>query len=216
MKGIIAVLALGVFAGPTMAAAIFVQTPTLTNGHISDVVVPSYGAAVFNLGAADTVRSVIWQGLYGISNTPAESDSFTINFYADASGVPGLLLQSFFVGNPNSRTDTGFDVFSNDTYEFSADLGSGIDLSSDIDYWISIFNDTTGEDGIAWFWGICEPCTSRYATSTNGIDWESTLSTRDYYFVLDNSNLTPIPIPAAVWLFGSAVGLLGWMRRKTA
>lgn len=25
---------------------------------------------------------------------------------------------------------------------------------------------------------------------------------------------TPIPVPAAVWLFGSALGLLGWMRRS--
>lgn len=28
--------------------------------------------------------------------------------------------------------------------------------------------------------------------------------------------VTPIPVPAAVWLFGSALGLLGWMRRKKA
>ncbi|MFW2403340.1 MAG: hypothetical protein ACN4GT_01155 [Gammaproteobacteria bacterium] len=26
---------------------------------------------------------------------------------------------------------------------------------------------------------------------------------------------TAIPVPAAVWLFGSALGLLGWVRRKT-
>jgi len=26
----------------------------------------------------------------------------------------------------------------------------------------------------------------------------------------------PVPIPATVWLFGSALGLLGWMRRKKA
>ncbi len=27
---------------------------------------------------------------------------------------------------------------------------------------------------------------------------------------------TPVPVPAAVWLFGSALGLLGWMKRKAA
>lgn len=26
--------------------------------------------------------------------------------------------------------------------------------------------------------------------------------------------IVPIPVPAAVWLFGSAIGLLGWMRRR--
>jgi hypothetical protein len=27
---------------------------------------------------------------------------------------------------------------------------------------------------------------------------------------------SPVPVPAALWLFGSALGFLGWMRRKTA
>jgi hypothetical protein len=36
--------------------------------------------------------------------------------------------------------------------------------------------------------------------------------TADDYFELSSSVM---PIPAAVWLFGSALELLGWMRRKT-
>jgi len=31
---------------------------------------------------------------------------------------------------------------------------------------------------------------------------------------IDNINLNVVPIPAAVWLFGSALGMLGWLRRS--
>ena len=31
-----------------------------------------------------------------------------------------------------------------------------------------------------------------------------------------NFNYQAVQVPAAVWLFGSALGLLGWMRRKSA
>lgn len=40
-----------------------------------------------------------------------------------------------------------------------------------------------------------------------------------YVWTLPNDTLTlevqAIPVPTAVWLFGSAIGLLGWLRRST-
>lgn len=36
------------------------------------------------------------------------------------------------------------------------------------------------------------------------------------YAGITEDTAPPIPVPSAVWLFSSAIGLLGWMRRKTA
>jgi hypothetical protein len=33
---------------------------------------------------------------------------------------------------------------------------------------------------------------------------------------IDDISATVVPVPAAVWLFGSALGLLGWMKRKAS
>lgn len=42
------------------------------------------------------------------------------------------------------------------------------------------------------------------------------LSKGDSITVHTRFEVVPVPVPAAVWLFGSALGLLGWMRRKSA
>ncbi len=42
------------------------------------------------------------------------------------------------------------------------------------------------------------------------------LSAGDSVTVHTRFEVAPVPVPAAAWLFGSALGLLGWLRRKTA
>jgi hypothetical protein len=39
-------------------------------------------------------------------------------------------------------------------------------------------------------------------------------SEEEVSFMLDNIAASVVPIPAAVWLFGSGLGLLGWMRKN--
>jgi hypothetical protein len=48
---------------------------------------------------------------------------------------------------------------------------------------------------------------SEFLTFTDG-------GSENYY--ISGANISAIPVPAAVWLFGSALGLLGWLRRKPA
>jgi hypothetical protein len=223
-------VALLLVTASAQAATIFSQTPPNQTGQLSDL---DYGLGVheaddFNLAANDTVLSVGWRGFYAQSvptdgnppNTPLATDDFTISFYSEAgNGLPGALLQSFSVGNPATRIDTGLDTGSSDIYEYTADLGTGISLTAGIDYWISIVADTTADLNDNWYWAGCITCEGGVvpplgaSATLNEVfqpDWVGNRA--EYHFELSNSSV--VPVPAAVWLFGSGLGLLGWIRRK--
>jgi len=46
------------------------------------------------------------------------------------------------------------------------------------------------------------------------VTWQGQESGVNGFIMLDNIAVTAVPIPAAVWLFGSALAGLGWLRRK--
>jgi hypothetical protein len=211
IRAIGALAALLVVSG-VQGATVFSQSPDITTGTRSDAEGVSRSADDFNLGGADTILSVTWRGMYWNNGTPQLVDDFTLNFYNDASGSVGSLISSFNVGNAVNRTDTGLDFLSVDFFEYTADLGAGQALGA-ATYWLSIFNDTTVDSDDSWFWAVESQTGNAQLSNDSGATWGPTGHTT--YFVLDNS--ASVPIPAALWLFGSGLGMLGWItRRQTA
>jgi hypothetical protein len=51
-------------------------------------------------------------------------------------------------------------------------------------------------------------------SNLSSVEFGATLGTGLDGVVIDNITVSAVPIPAAVWLFGSALAGLGWMRRK--
>jgi hypothetical protein len=69
-----------------------------------------------------------------------------------------------------------------------------------------------GEEGI---WLEAGNHTFNLSSAWTGLESVSIHSSDFYgYMAIDNIVVSVVPIPAAVWLFGSGLGLLGWMRQK--
>ena len=49
---------------------------------------------------------------------------------------------------------------------------------------------------------------------TDPLSFRNDVPLDDLGILLDNVSVSAVPVPAAVWLFGSALAGLGWMRRK--
>ena len=83
-------------------------------------------------------------------------------------------------------------------------LGGGpLALDPDPDTWKQfVFNTTTGPD-------VSGGLTLQFNAATGGADGSFS------ELFVDNISIQVVPVPAAVWLFGSALGLLGWMRRSS-
>lgn len=73
-----------------------------------------------------------------------------------------------------------------------------------------------------FYWSGTEyaPNTSERAWSLNIFNGDQSILFKNNdvpaWAVRDGDVAAVVPVPAAVWLFGSALGLLGWMRRKAA
>jgi hypothetical protein len=53
-------------------------------------------------------------------------------------------------------------------------------------------------------------------TATTNANGETAWIQKKITLVASTGTIVPVPVPAAVWLFGSALGLLGWIRKRQA
>ncbi len=133
-----------------------------------------------------------------VSSTTLERDPFDVYGYAGngtietADATAGSLLAAGLNGNVVSQAGPViFDVTS------------------------FIFNSSVQAAGFAGF-------NARYSNELSGVVGQKSFQSPNNDFgnaspwLVVEFTPTPIPVPAAAWLFGSALGLLGWMRRRKA
>jgi len=122
------------------------------------------------------------------------------NFSADAFSAGDLLIQILFL-EADGITPAGPSGgnFADGLNRFSS---NSVDNTSPLDTWVAMGVGTApAPEGTA--------IARIVALSLNLVGGAGQFDTF-------SADFTPIPVPAAVWLFGSALGLLGWMRRKAS
>jgi len=78
------------------------------------------------------------------------------------------------------------------------------------DYYLDVWNSAHNDDFLA-------DSAGPYAGDAAwAFQWDKVLADGDSLLISKNLRISVVPVPAAVWLFGSALGVMGVMRRKLA
>jgi hypothetical protein len=229
-----AIIAFACFSAamPAYAAVIYSQTFVPIGGNQSD---PKNDGIVeyenFDLLVNSELQSITWRGLYIVGAADLLSTDFKINIFNDnhAPYGPGSLASAYTaLSNQTNATLTDIPFNSSRLFvEFTYNLAVPLDLSSGL-YWISIYANTSAQSAdTLFYWASGDPANpkgdqfSRYAkinypNSGCGIDSNvcPNYQTSDHYFILNGTQVSDVPIPAALPLFAAGLGAMGLMSRR--
>jgi len=125
----------------------------------------------------------------------AAPDSF-ISMESLSPSTPLFSLESIWVKDPAQMTVTGYALDGG---------GDFVELDSVL---VSELTTATIDGVTAYLFGASWQNLAR-------VDFTATVGTMGQPGI-DNIVVTAVPLPAAVWLFGSALGMLGWIRKRQA
>ena len=175
----------------------------------------------FTLTEPSTIDSISWAGYYVAPQMLIDPVSFKIRFFEDAGVTPETPIDSFFQEydvHVNAVATGDIGVISGDggpVFSYAVSLPSlMLDPGT---YWVSITEaDTrTPASGFSqWLWSRSD-FSGNFAGRRGDLEiWSSAGDNTSGDLAMTLTG-TVVPIPAAVWLFGSGLlGLVGIARRK--
>jgi len=156
---------------------------------------------------------------WGITNQDAVSADTLLTGWAgglfdDTSWDSGIVFETATPGDPEFIFATGDAGVGN----FDSVFGPG--FSQAAVYWLEqYFGNPLLATSSNFTWSGSEPDSTAFAVISNFTSGENLACNINVGGPAALSNCvstTVVPIPAAAWLFGSALGLLAWIRRKPA
>jgi hypothetical protein len=203
------------------------SSPNSPNGTFGDF---SKNWDNFSFNPATTssaaITGVSWYGSYD-AGIAAQNPTFLVQIWADnGAGIVNttapLFSESFASANETfvDSTAAKFASAAAENYQYSVNLASAFDATAGVTYWLSIqagiyMGGASGSDFTPlWYWNTA------YGSGGDGksyYDYANTIyaptTPRDFAYSLTGT-LQAVPVPSAIWLFGSALAGLGLLRKK--
>lgn len=163
----------------------------------------------FTLGTASNIAFVTWVGAY--FNPPAQGviTAFTLDFWTDNLGQPGVSLASFNIPGNCGESFEQIDSVGSPAYSYGCAVN--FNALAATPYWLSIVADLDVSVYGQWGWET--------GTGGDGIAYQDFFGTRaqldsDLAFALYDEAPTGVPEPFSFAIMGAGLIGMGWLRRR--